>query len=86
MNVFNFLKCPVKRSMYDDIDNFSYVRQTHVIQKYVNISRPLTFLRKLQQKKNIKQTDKFTTFVLRKFLERDHHKAEIFLNNNYNKK
>ena len=28
-------------------------------------------------KKNIKQTDKFTTRRLRKFLERDHHEADI---------
>ena len=28
-------------------------------------------------KKNIKRTDKFTMCGLRKFLERDHHKAEI---------
>ena len=29
-------------------------------------------------KKNIKQTDKFTTCESKKFLERDNHEAEIF--------
>ena len=29
-------------------------------------------------KKNIRQTDKFTTWELKTFLERDRHKTEIF--------
>ena len=80
VNVFKFLKFPVKwylsTMQYKFFIYNAKLWNSNTNQFFLSI---VLFLRKLQPKTIInRQMDKFTTRRLRKFLERDHHKAEIF--------
>ena len=69
--------------MYDTITIFYIVTQINVVQKIPRFPGNCPIFTDVIAKKNIKETDQFTTCELRKFLERDHDEAEIFPLKNY---